>query len=1156
MPFNDPDSLSNANRRLAIVGVFSDSNTKKFVFRRNPSAGAHRLSPAEFFDKVAPELRFSGGQTVTIGKTIFNKTKIEAPKIDADGKFQGHGVSIPVDSPLLDVAPVENTSEYQMMQQRGGNLFRSLLEDLDALQQFDQGSFSASILKFARWYMYKYASEQAGDFEISWSDWEDMGFDHDLASKVLHLMTCCPSDEVEAESRVKRSLNAHAGDAGMNPQVIDALSEGLRRCRRVAESEAADDRLVGKAVAEGYAFIKDFPGSERGFHLPGVGGKGLLQYYTYFRKKSDRVHSFVRNGALHSYLFMWLAGKYSKFRGQDDARSVASKMFELSIEGQGDKRIPGMTKEERLRAFQIIRATDSELQGADKKRLESLETYEKFAEALNREIMKNLQPPREFRREVLAERNQGLFIMLSQMAGGKAGAIFQDASKQCLALVKVYRGAKNVHAADGQKLTKTHFLDLFEKLKGEENAALMEKLAAKVQTIQSEDEQLKAEVCELVVSGIAGQTKTFFDSTMLENIDAIEKEIEELREIYQLHMGVTINSSSQSASEGASGLGMAGAIITNVEVGLPVEESSAGDLKIYQESLAKVASSMGLSSSQALPSETVIGVPNSLETAVAKGGPGEIKDAKGKVLATVAREEDGNLRIELSDNADREQLLASDTTISFGDTSVTVVDAEIKLDHLVRGPDSLDAAKAVKNFGAYSDCKRRIRGKYMSEGESDSMFRQSTRALALGEYMLAAPKNLINLGIADLSNVLGVILDATEHIGCIDAKTLEAGAELDPDKLTRLNLSLHYPVNNKKELQEIVQYHANQCRSLEALVPYLRELSDIRALLQASAGTDAEIVVLNTTLGAQAEEARHPFYIEDRPGVCYLTHQSQPTAAGIRELSEAMVAEAQRNKDYPVVPIVITPAELKQDGAAFPLIGPATFKLPQLLAADAPSEGGLPITGQVVSPYLAMAMSLMGGLYRDSLGKITGLTRKTDKSIADTLKLGPEGLSLVHNDRYLTDLFLDVWAWTEGPLLGELILVKWLNLCLAYRTDAEADKKFLGQSSYEPLHWLRKDCRPALHWAYDNGAKVAKQAFAGFKSDSIADFSILRPLDIPTSNQLGNCAKPVPFDAGALGVSEIRKGRHGKGFGKVAFVSTWSRIFAGAGSDTNAEETV
>jgi hypothetical protein len=166
-------------------------------------------------------------------------------------------------------------------------------------------------------------------------------------------------------------------------------------------------------------------------------------------------------------------------------------------------------------------------------------------------------------------------------------------------------------------------------------------------------------------------------------------------------------------------------------------------------------------------------------------------------------------------------------------------------------------------------------------------------------------------------------------------------------------------------------------------------------------------------------------------------------------------------------------------------------------------------------------------VFRDNLGKIDGLTRKTDKSIADMLKLP---LKTVHNGRYATDLLRDLWAAKEGPLLGELVTTKWLNLCLADDALPIAD-------------CLQKDCRDVIKAAYDGAAELAALAFKGIQSESIPDFKQVPPMHSPSGNALAATHRGVPLASGDLGLKQIG------GFGKLAFVTTWANVLGGGAAE-------
>src|SRR5690606_33006215 len=172
-------------------------------------------------------------------------------------------------------------------------------------------------------------------------------------------------------------------------------------------------------------------------------------------------------------------------------------------------------------------------------------------------------------------------------------------------------------------------------------------------------------------------------------------------------------------------------------------------------------------------------------------------------------------------------------------------------------------------------------------------------------YMAATPPEESNLGVADLSNVLGIALDIVEHVGEVgDPKLFGAGTTLPPDVLSRLNLSLHYPVTNAGELSRVLQYHYGQCESLGELRDYFSELRSIKNLFESLEGTDAEITVYNCKVGdhagkkkGQVRQARDLFVVKEHPVVAYLTAQSEPSAASLAALSRRVVATLKRRTD-------------------------------------------------------------------------------------------------------------------------------------------------------------------------------------------------------------------------------------------------------------------
>ncbi len=475
--------LSSSNKRLVVMGRFNSSGcsstaSKGVTFSSNAKADASPLSSAEFFDKICPELRYERNKATRIGNTWFNSYSLKTP---AQAAGAGYGQAITEDSPLLlPQTSTDKSTRHVKMQETGAHLFKSLLEDLDEVVRFSDGRFSAGVLKFARRYMLEYAEGQLKNDMFEYSAWDKLAFDHSVSSAVLNYMTCYRSDETNALTQVSKGLKAHCeGDsAPLTPERVEALVAGLTQCKRVAESGESDNSIVGAISKEnGYEFVSDYPSDPKyGITVSAVGAKSFIEHYRYYHKRSNAVHRFVRNGSLHSYLFVWLAGKYRDYNSPSDFRSVATDMFQHGVEGQGDKRIPGETAEERQRNYELVRDSGSELEDGDKAKLQESAIYEKMQAVLQEGILEKLRPDRAFRRELLNKRNREMFVFLGQMAGGKAGKILNQATDKAGELSRVYRAAKNVQLKEGEVLQPAAFVAAFKRLRTGELTSFVDSL--------------------------------------------------------------------------------------------------------------------------------------------------------------------------------------------------------------------------------------------------------------------------------------------------------------------------------------------------------------------------------------------------------------------------------------------------------------------------------------------------------------------------------------------------------------------------------------------------------------------------------------------------------------------------------------------------------
>ncbi|MEN9578640.1 MAG: hypothetical protein RJA70_1649, partial [Pseudomonadota bacterium] len=575
-------TLSASNKRLVIMGLFNttgcDSNaTKGVTFSGRAAEGQPKLAVADFFKHISPELRYVKDKSTRIGDTAFNTYKLQTP---AQGGGIGFGQPITEDSPLLQqrVGQDERTREL-VWQAAGGDLFKSLISDLDEVVRFSDGRFSGALLKLTRRYMIDYSDAQLADDKVDRADWEKLAYDHSVSSAILSYVTCYRTDESNGASEVSKALNAHSeGDnAVFNGGRVKQLLAGLEQFKRVAEGGEGDDAILQQISKDGqYRYLSDFPGSAAGITVAGVGAKDFLSYYRYYLERGNAVHRFLRNASLHSYLFMWLAGKYSKYESAEDFPVVAKEMYAHGVEGQGDKRIPGETREEAKRNYELVRDAESTVPEGDKAKLVSSEIYGRMQAVLEQGILEKLRPEKAFRREALNKRNRELFVFLGQMAGGKAGQILGQATDKAGALSRIYRAAKNVRAKEGEVLSVAQFETAFKRLRTGEMSKFVDSLLEEVKGLSGEGDALKDAACVAVVKRIAVETKTYFDETWLGSLDSIEKEVQALGDIYDLRNKVDVE-----RREGSS-RGMPMTVLTDKEISIlaPVE-ATENDKKRY-----------------------------------------------------------------------------------------------------------------------------------------------------------------------------------------------------------------------------------------------------------------------------------------------------------------------------------------------------------------------------------------------------------------------------------------------------------------------------------------------------------------------------------------------------------------------------------------------
>jgi hypothetical protein len=1041
--------LRSSNKRLVIIGRFSSTNTEASASNGITFGGDEsnpRIGVAEFFNEIEPELRYERGTTKKVGPTAFNSFKLRAP---ADADQAGHGQVITPDSPFLaDAEEQTHGKPSQAWVGQGGAMLKRLLEDLDQLTFFSDGRFSAGLLNLTRRYMIDYADAANSDKQIDRGDWESLTFSHSLSASIVNYMTCYVTDEPNARTEVAKALSARTegDDAPLTKQQVDDLLMGLAECRRLMGSRkgpASDGIYQAMQAEDEFHYLKDYAGdSKYGITVSPVGNdnespgsKDFAGHYRYYLQRSASVHRFVRNGSLHSYLMMWLAGKYTPWNGNlGQLTGVAKRMYQVSVEGQGDKRIPGETKEERKRKFELIRDAESEVSEQERATLKESNVYERLESALKEGIMEKLTPARSFQRSMVNKRNRELFVALAQMAGGKAGQILNQATTQAESLSAVYRAVKNVRAEENQVLQTPAFEKALRGVRSEKLQTFVDGVLGELGGLGVDGEELKTAVCELVVKRIAVETKTFFDRNWLNDMDAIEEEVQQLGELYDLRNKVDVERRS-----GAS-RGMPMLTVTQVELQQLVEAGS-DELEAYSTDLGLQAAAAGLGSAAA-PARVVVPMPEALrEQAEKEAIDTVIKGGSGEQIGTLSTDEGGHVTIQYSPDIEPEALLDKANTMSLAGEDVVLFDiAGLDLEPAVAEAQEhrrLATEGTTRNFGSYSTTQALIRQKYEDErAKGDSHFTRGARALALGEFMVATPPAESNLGIADLSNVLGVALDIVEHIAELgNDKVLTGDEQLPDDVLARLNLSVHYPVNNDKELSSILQYHHGQCQDLSKLDTYFSELRSIRQLFESLQGTSAEITIYNCTLADHASDdwekvpnASDLFVIKQHPVVAYLTAQSRADATSLKTMCsrvlETMNEPTEETKALQL-PIVVSPVGIDSAGSIFGIVSPKQSpELSQIVLADsaaAKADDVIPCTKVGLDPYMALAAALVVGGDGTQLGDVPDSTAR--RTHWKALRVKPEKQSLAK-------LLRQAWFAHGTNLCANLCMTKWVNLCL------------------------------------------------------------------------------------------------------------------------------
>lgn len=1140
------DLLKKSNKTLAIIGRFnSEDEQVRYVFKN--AAGKEdeqidgKISVADLFAKLKPELRSSSKGTLPIGDTIFNKYELDTPLEVGD---KGYSQPILFDSPLLD-GTVYSGEEAKGIQQQGKEVVKQLVESLDTVAYFTDSHFTKSLLKIAKHYLFLEANEHLEHKIAEDAQWyKTINSDNSFCSVIVQYLTAHEQDEPEIETAFRKSLKSIKDNSEQiyNNEQVDKLAEALVKCKRVMLDQAEEDETWGKiAKTKNFSWLKNYPSDpDYGLSHPQigkkVGDKNFLAYYNGFIEASDKIHRLVRTQAIHSSVFCWLASKYEEW--DLTSRTEASdKMYSIGVEEQGDKRIRGESREARKRNLKLIQEAKVAEQIASK--IEGDSNYLIFAEKAEDNIFATLLPDRAVTLKALRLRAKNLFKKLNQIAGGKAGQLLRENDEFNQLFVKYYRTILNTDLDTNAEVEEQikEFADRLNK------QAARDKEAEKFKTFdikefidividkakQEEGEKsFKVKVKEVFVKEFAQKSKNRFAEEFLKNQDQIKKEEQLAQDLYDLRSGQEVIAKEETAGS---------PVYVMTDLSMPDFESIDEDIKKARKQKTQQAAQSAVRSSLV----TSVTAPKSkvLES-ISVNTSGEVTDGEGNKIGSYKIQED-NIELEAEDIQTAEYFDSAEAEIKVEGQSYKIQELDIpelmdfpKADEIER--INVIAETTQNNYQQLSKSMDKILNKYRDEysEETDADFNRAFRSLLLCEYIQAAPKGTTQIGREDLSNILGLMVDIVEHLGEVDnSKILDGVLSKEPEMLRllqKINLSQYYPVEEGKEgkrnISTILEYHYHLCENLNNVKKYLQELAELKSFFEIMQRTDLEIVILNTTVGEYGDEDYEGYetFNIDSPSIVYLSTQSQAEEGKLKKMAGhlAYFIDDPKNVKNFQIPIFVSSESLSIDKAALPLICPTEkFYLPQLIFGNnEPTEtDNLNIIvdwEKQQNSYLLLSAALLDSSI--PMGSILDFKRSVNRNIQDSF-----GINLSKNQP-VADLLRHFWLSPNCKLLDNLIFTKWLNvIILAKRKDPSINiKEQFGQILDEKL-WDTKEL-----------PDICNAAFSTVKE--LADLS----LKVELNNQF---ARPTALGGGNFSITD-KYGTSLEQEEQYIFELPWKDIFA------------
>jgi len=921
--------LHESGRRITIFGKFTAEERKQPVVLRDMGEADGKVSAVGFFSAVMPEIG-SIRDVEEIGNSRINAFKLCAPtdpRCNPEKTFP-----ILMDSPLLDAldAAGDGGTPRPKLQAIGGEIFKSLLESLDAVACYSGGEFTGQILELGAQYIPRWMNtHQSIGIEKGW----EVGVprilmtDPEASELIVNFLTCYPQDEPALLIKFRERLVELKRELEMDgrEKLIDLACDALHACKQDLDDEMTDEGILGLLFN-----ANDFSHLSRCKDPVGLNTAAFVKHYTNFMAHSNRIHRFARTESLHSFLLAWFSSKFHKH--DEDLSQVAKVMYQRCVEEQPG-RIPSLTQSEIRELQSVVDDVDLDQEFREKvnSRTEDLRKNFETNRALRKKSLKViLTLPRKVTRELWKNSLRDLFVSVAQMSGGAVGELLELDRKLAKKYEKFYI---DILRQDPEDLNSEAYVEkakksLFDRALKDERDFVEE-----VFNIQEPlPEDVKAVRWMLTRRCVAAWEKrcdSAFAQGYVDQFDEIEREFNTLSNAYErIVLKRTVNSTDSKS----------GSIHVVTDMVLPTNVRQSNDAKQVrvERMLKELTASSGASAPKNQPFSTQVRAPKALAP-----GKHSFHDSAGNELKSTAieiPESDDDASAEITTTSEDLQLLR-DGSVRFvedgEEKSIPVAELDIPIDMLVASaevddepPPSFDEVKEMDRV--LGERIESIRGSYISD-EENSDLEMGYRALLFGEYVLSAPPKLVNLGEEDLSGVLAIIMDLVQNVGSDPYKNHDLftnGTLPESDmRLTGVNMSKYYRLGTSDDMSKILQYHYEMCMQVMGQKQYLQEIVDIGKFLDRISGTGIEVIVYDQTLEAQAK-------INQASQFCMVKYPSAFTFFSGQALArqfwnafegkykEYMSSPAAVGLQFPVIVSSLPVAE----GA--PVIDPTVIKLP------------------------------------------------------------------------------------------------------------------------------------------------------------------------------------------------------------------------------------